>query len=179
MPSTRHVLRMGAPGALAGVGAVTAMIAVYLLVPTPKDDDRPWLVFITILVVLAVYSASAVWALVRINRSPHPMRTGFVLLAVMITAMVVLFALTYLSLSVSDPNNFNVPLTKISALYFTMTILATVGFGDIVATSDAGQIAVMLQMVVGLTLLTALARVIVAAARSATKRKMGSTGLFD
>ena len=170
---------MGAPGALAGLASVAAMIAAYLLVPTPKDDDRPWVVFLTILLVLAVYAAAAVWALVRINRSAHPMRTGFILLAVMITSMVVIFALTYLSLSASDPDNFNVPLTKISALYFTMTILATVGFGDIVATSDAGQIAVMLQMVVSLTLLTALARVLVAAARSATKRKMGHEGLID
>ncbi len=173
------MLRMGVPGVLAGLAAVAAMIAVYLLLPTPKDDDQPWAVFITIVVVLLVYSAAAVWALVRINQSSHPMRTGFLLLAVMVTAMVVIFALTYLSLSASDPNNFNVPLTKINALYFTMTILATVGFGDIVATSDAGQIAVMLQMVVGLTLLTTLARVIVAAARSATKRKMGQRSLID
>ncbi len=170
---------MWVPGVMAGLAVVAAMIAVYLLVPTPKDDDRPWSVLITIVVVLLVYSAAAVWALVRINQSPHPMRTGFVLLSVMITAMVVIFALTYLSLSASDPGNFNVPLTKVSALYFTMTILATVGFGDIVATSEAGQIAVMLQMVVGLTLLTALARVIVAAARSATQRKMGHQGLVD
>jgi hypothetical protein len=74
-------------------------------------------------------------------------------------------------MSATNPANFNVPLDKVSALYFTMTILSTTGFGDITATSDAGMIAVMLQMVVGVTLLTSLARVLVAAARSGAKRR--------
>ena len=66
------------------------------------------------------------------------------------------------------------PLTKVSSLYFTMTILSTVGFGDIVASSDASRIAVMIQMVVGLSLITALGRVLVEASRRAARRRYGS-----
>ena len=63
------------------------------------------------------------------------------------------------------------PLTKVGALYFTMTILATVGFGDIVAVSDSARIVVMVQMVVGLTLVTALARVLMETTRRAARKR--------
>ena len=76
-------------------------------------------------------------------------------------------------MSAEDASNFNVPLDKIDSLYFTMTILSTVGFGDIVASSNPARIAVMIQMVVGLTLLTALARVVLEAARRAARKRYG------
>jgi hypothetical protein len=107
----------------------------------------------------------------RLHTARHPLTMGFVMLAVMVTAMVAIFALAYLSLSADNPGNFNVPLDKVSALYFTMTVLATVGFGDIHAVTHAAMIAVMLQMVVGLTLLTALARVVAEAARRAARKR--------
>lgn len=169
-------MRAGAPAIAGGLLAVVAMIGIYAVIPTPSPDDSPWVVVIAILVVLVFYSAAAVWSLLYITRSAHPLRAGFTLLSVMITSIVVIFALTYLSLSASDPGNFNTPLTKIGALYFTMTILATVGFGDIVATSDAARIAVMVQMVVGLSLITALARVLVEAARRAQRKRHGGFG---
>ena len=174
MPTTRHVLRAGAPAIVGGLLAVAGMVTLYLLLPEPAGDDPPWFVFVSIVVVSVVYSAAAVWSLLYINRAKHPLRAGFTLLTVMVTAMVVIFALTYLSLSINDPSNFNVPLTKVSSLYFTMTILSTVGFGDIVASSDAPRIAVMIQMVVGLSLITALGRVLVEASRRAARRRYGS-----
>lgn len=173
MPTTRHVLRAGAP-AIVGVSlAVAGMVTLYLLLPEPAGDDPPWFVFVSIVVVSVVYSAAAVWSLLDINRAKHPLRAGFTLLTVMVTAMVVIFALTYLSLSINVAE-LHVPLTKVSSLYFTMTILSTVGFGDIVASSDASRIAVMIQMVVGLSLITALGRVLVEASRRAARRRYGS-----
>jgi voltage-gated potassium channel len=151
---------------------VMAMIVGYLVLPEPTGEDPPWLVFVSIAVITVIYAMAAVWALIRINRSRYPLRTGFVLLAVMVTAMVVIFALAYLSLSIDNPANFNVPLDKVASLYFTMTILSTVGFGDITAVSNSARVAVMIQMVVGLTLITALARVLVEAARQAQRRRM-------
>lgn len=173
MPTTRHVLRAGAPAIAGGLLAVVAMLLLYAFIPEPTGDDPPWLVFLSVAVVLVVYSAAAVWSLLYINKSTHPMRAGFTLLAVMVTSMVVIFALTYLSLSIDNPANFNTELDKISALYFTMTILSTVGFGDIVATANPSRIAVMIQMVVGLSLITALARVLVEAARRAARKRYG------
>lgn len=164
-------MRAGLPAVIGGTAVIVGLLTIYMVLPEPTGEEPPWLIFISIVVITVIYSAGAIWSLLYINRAKHPVRVGLITLAVMVTAMVVIFALTYLSLSVESAENFNVPLDKVGALYFTMTILSTVGFGDIVATGNPSRIAVMIQMVVGLTLITALARVLVEAARRAARRR--------
>ena len=54
----------------------------------------------------------------------------------------------------ADPSNFNVyPLTRTDSLYFTVTVFATVGFGDITATSQTGRLLVTAQMILDLIVL--------------------------
>ncbi len=171
-PTARHLLRAGIPAVALSVAAVAVVLAVYMVVPIPEGEDSVWRVGIAIVGVAAMYVVAGIWATLRITTSMHPVRTGLLALSVMVTAMVVTFALVYLSMSSRNPDSFNVALDRVSALYFTMTVLSTTGFGDITASTQAAMIAVMVQMVVGLTLLTALARVLVAAARSATKRRL-------
>lgn len=166
------MLRAGLPAVLAGLAAVTAILGLYAVVPAPTADDSPLMIVTSMVLIGTVYLASGIWALFRINGSERPLRTGVIALSVMVTAMVVTFALAYLSLSANNPDSFTVQLDKVSSLYFTMTILSTTGFGDITATTHAAMIAVMIQMVVGLTLLTTLARVLVAVTRSAGKRRL-------
>lgn len=164
---------------LGAAGAVFGIIMLYLWLPTPNGDDPPWLVFISIVIVALVYCVAGVWALFRIHGSKHPARTGITLLAVMVTAIVAIFSLAYLSLSVSDPANFNVPLDKVSALYFTMTILTTVGFGDIHAQSHSAMIAVMVQMVLSITLITTLAKVLMETSRRVTRARLEAMNQAD
>lgn len=171
IPSPSHVIKRGAPVLGLAFLAVAGMLAAYWFVPVPNKEDSPILVFLGIIVMGIIYLVAGVGAIFMISRSKNPLRTGIILLAVMLTAVVVIFALTYVSLSASDPGNFNVPLDKVSSLYFTMAILSTVGFGDIHAQSHAAMIAVMLQMVLGLTLITVMARVLVASTKAATKRR--------
>ena len=54
-----------------------------------------------------------------------------------------------------------------SSLYFTVTVFATVGFGDIVATSHTARSMVTVQMVLDLILLGAVVRAFVEAVRMA------------
>lgn len=158
---------------VSALGLALLMLAVYFVLPEPKVDEPPWLTVAAVVVGGVFYASAGVWAFFRIHKSTHPARTGLNALVLMITAIVLIFALTYLALSVDNVDNFNEPLDKVSALYFTMTILTTTGFGDISAQSHAGMIAVMTQMVVSLTLLTTLARVLVEATRRATRRQRG------
>ncbi len=171
-PTTRKVLRAGLPMTIGAFAAVAGILTLYMWLPEPDGNDPPWAVFITILGVSILYIIAAVWALFRIQKSRHPGRTGITMLAVMVTAIVVIFALAYLSLSADDPGNFNVELTKVSALYFTMTILSTVGFGDIHPSSDAAMVAVMVQMVVSVTLITTLGRVLVETSRRVMRKRI-------
>lgn len=171
LPSTRGLLAAGLPVTLAATAAVAVILTVYFWLPPPSGDDPPWVILFFIVLVSLLYVVVAIWSVFRIHTSAHPLRTGVTALAVMVTAVVVIFALAYLALSKDNPDNFNVALDKVSALYFTMTILTTVGFGDIHAQTHPAMIAVMLQMVVSLTLVTTLGRIVVEASRSATKRR--------
>ena len=149
--STRSLIQAGIPALIGSVAIVAGIIWFYMVLPVPEAEDSPWQIVLGIGVVSLIYLSAGVWAMLRINRSRHPLSIGILALSVMVTAMIVTFAMVYVTMSSGNPSNFNVPLEKISALYFTMTILSTTGFGDITASSDAAMIAVMAQMVVGLT----------------------------
>ncbi|MCU0262810.1 MAG: potassium channel family protein [Candidatus Nanopelagicales bacterium] len=60
---------------------------------------------------------------------------------------------------------FSEPLDRVGALYFTVTVLATVGFGDIHPVSSLARAAVTGQMVMDVVLVGVVVRVLVAAAR--------------
>jgi voltage-gated potassium channel len=67
-------------------------------------------------------------------------------------------------LAKDDPANFNTPtLTRTDTLYFTVTIFATVGFGDITATSQTARLLVTTQMILDLLVLGLGIRVILGA----------------
>jgi hypothetical protein len=88
---------------------------------------------------------------------------------------IVLFALLYLGVSQSSPSNFSEPLDRVNTLYFTVTILATVGFGDIVARSDLARLIVTVQMLLDLALIAIVVRVFFSVARaSAVHEATGS-----
>ncbi len=78
---------------------------------------------------------------------------------------VLLFAATYFVMSGVSEGNFNEPLTRTDALYFTVTVFATVGFGDIVATTQGARVLVMGQMVAGIVIIGLGVRIFVDAVK--------------
>ena len=50
------------------------------------------------------------------------------------TMFLAIFSMIYVMISIDDPNSFTEPLTSFSAYYYSLTVLATVGFGDIAQT---------------------------------------------
>ncbi len=106
-----------------------------------------------------------------IMRDPTPeMRAGSAMI-VAVTLLVLMFSMTYATLAATNPDWFSQPLDKSSAIYFTVTILGTVGFGDITAVSESARWVVTAQMVLDLTLVVALGRVLVTAARAGRARQ--------
>jgi voltage-gated potassium channel Kch len=64
------------------------------------------------------------------------------------------YAFLYHSLSFYDAEAFTTAIaTKISAVYFSVTTLSTVGFGEISPGNDTARLVVMSQMILDLTLL--------------------------
>jgi hypothetical protein len=91
-----------------------------------------------------------------------------------------IFSRIYLANSLHDASSFSTPLDNVTALYFTVTVFATVGFGDIVATTNSMRLLVTLQMVLNLVLLGVVIRLVASAAqRGVARRSVHPGGLGE
>ena len=70
--------------------------------------------------------------------------------------------------------NFGERLTHTDGLYFTVTVLSTVGFGDITPKTQAARLVVTGQMIADLVILAVAIKVIVGAVRSS--RQLADAG---
>ena len=57
-----------------------------------------------------------------------------------------MFAAAYVKLDSTQAQAFSEPLSRTDALYFTITVFSTVGFGDITPVADAARVTTMIQM---------------------------------
>lgn len=141
--------------------SVSVLLAAYYLLPARTNDaDLPW--FLVSLAVFAVVVAIQVPIIVR---STFPVIRAVEALALAIPVFLLIFARGYLSASLDDPAAFSQALDRTDALYFTVSTFVTVGFGDIVAQSQAMRAAVTVQMILDLVILGAVVRIFASAAR--------------
>lgn len=168
----RRRLTMQLLGAVAASGLLAALlIALYALAPEPTEAWTPvqFAVFGTIAAVLFV--AVMIAAISRLARSRRPLLAGLSFTVVLATILVLSYSWLYVSLSVSDAAYFTEPLTKASAAYFTVTVLSTVGFGDITPVGDTARMVVTSQMVVGFTVITLAIRAVATSTQTAIRKK--------
>ena len=96
----------------------------------------------------------AAYQLRAIIKARYPAIRAIEALAATAPLFLLLFAATYFLMAQADLDNFNVhSLTRTDALYFTVTVFATVGFGDIVATTQLARLLVTVQMILDLGVL--------------------------
>ncbi len=143
--------------------SVVALVALYYVAPVP--DQRSSAIIVRVAVASALVALVVIWQVRSVTRSDRPRLRAVEGLSVTVTLMVVLFATAYVTMSDWDQMAFSEPLGRTGALYFTLTTLTTVGFGDIVARTDAARIAVMVQMVFNVAVLGLVVRLILNAAR--------------
>jgi voltage-gated potassium channel Kch len=103
--------------------------------------------------------------ILAVARSPYPRLRAVEAVAISFPLLICLFASTYYAMGRANPASFSEVLTRTDALYFTVTIFATVGFGDVVAASQTARIGVTLQMLADLLLIGVIARVLLGTAR--------------
>jgi hypothetical protein len=151
------------------VGLTVLLLVAYFAAPIGQDPDVVGVVFLV--VGLIGFVALAVYQVKKILDSPMPQLRAAETLATVIPLVIVVFALFYVGMSDADPNGFTEPITKVNGLYFTVTVLATVGFGDIAARTDSTRIAVTVQMLLDLLIVGVLVKVIIQASRIAVERR--------
>jgi len=168
-PEGRPPRRIIVGAVLRAVGSTVALVAIYYLLPL--DHSSTW-VAVTMLATGLVALVGLVTFQVRwILRSRFPGLRGVEALATSIPLFLLLFASTYVVLDTISASNFSEPLTRTDALYFTVTVFSTVGFGDITARTEAARLVVTGQMIVDLVAIALAVKVIVGAVKQGRQRQ--------
>jgi voltage-gated potassium channel len=150
--------------------AITAvLVAAYYLCPLDRLTDVP--LGVSLAVGLLALVAVAAYQVRAIARSSRPALRAVEALSATAPLFLLLFAAGYFLMAGADGGNFNVhTLTRTDSLYFTVTVFATVGFGDINATSQAARVLVTVQMILDLIVLGLGIRVFTSAVQYSRKR---------
>ncbi|RKS78999.1 ion channel [Actinomadura pelletieri DSM 43383] len=123
-----------------------------------------------LVVALLALGALVAWQAHAIIRSPFPRLRTVEALATSVPLFLLLFAASYCLLANDTPPGFSEPLTHVDALYFTVTVFATVGFGDIVPRTQTARALTTIQMIVDLIVLGLVVKVFLEAMRRGVTR---------
>jgi len=162
-PKARPPRRIIVGAVLRAAGSTAALVALYYLLPLGHSST--WVAVTMLATGLAVLIGLVTFQVRWILRSRFPGLRGVEALATSIPLFLLLFASTYVVMAATTASNFSEPLTRTNALYFTVTVFATVGFGDITAKTEAARLVVTGQMIVDLVTIGIVVKVIVDAAK--------------
>ncbi len=146
--------------------STVAFVVFYFVVPVTPRDLSTGSPVVRACLLLAALALVTLVLTVQVRRSLRPDRLPAEQLALLlgvVNVVVVFFALVYYGGSAG----FSGLETRLDALYFTVTTLCTVGYGDITPIRPAARAVVTLQMVFDLIIVTsALSLIVTAQSRS-------------
>lgn len=152
-------------GALRVVGLAVALTLVYLVVPL--QNDLWWVGLIVGTVALVAIAPFAVRRAGAVSGAEQPVIAAVEAITLVFAMLVFGFSSVFLAINRGD-GEFVGMSTKVDAVYFTVTTMSTVGFGDIHASGQLARLAVTVQIVFDLSLLAMAVRLLVNAARRRT-----------
>ena len=155
-------------GVVRAMLTTVAIVGAYAVLPLDRLSDAS--AFVVLIALLGGFVMLLIVQLRAISRSSLPGLRAIEALATSVPTLLVIFAGTYYVMGVTSPDWFSESMSKLDSLYFTITVFATVGFGDITATAPESRAAVTLQMVVNLLVLGIGLRVILGAVQAARQR---------
>ncbi|WKV72902.1 potassium channel family protein [Streptomyces sp. PCS3-D2] len=156
---------------LRATGSVVVLTGLYYL--APLEGGFGVVTLLTLVLGLLAFTLLTVWQVSAITRSEYPRLSALEAMATAVPLFLVIFAATYFMLSENVPASFTEPLNRTDALYFTVTVFATVGFGDIVATTGTGRVLVTVQMIADLIVVGVIAKALFGAMKVGMRRRGG------
>jgi hypothetical protein len=157
--------------------AITAgfLLALYAVVPLSDFDRRRNLILL--IGALVVFGLVATWQVKRILDSDRPVLQAAEALAVVLPLYLLGLSAIYYVMEMNSPEQFSQGLSRVSAVYFTVTVFGTVGFGDITPTTDVARAIVTGQIVFNLFIIGIGGRILFAAVQHGLQRReTGATG---
>ena len=148
------------------------VIGAFYVVPIGHESSLR--AFVRLAVDVALIGAVFAWQIRRISVAELPELRAIEALGIVIVLFLVAFSGIYLGMSHESPFTFTQRLDQTQALYFTITIFSTVGFGDITPRTDAARLVVSAQMLLDLAIIGAAVRLIFNAAKSRVAPSEGS-----
>jgi voltage-gated potassium channel len=156
----------------ASLTSTTLVVLYYTLPLTGRLDaaTSAWL-----LGGLLCFAAVITWQVRAILRSAYPGLRAIEALAAAIPLFLLVFAAAYVKLDSTQAQAFSEPLSRTDALYFTITVFSTVGFGDITPRTDLARVMTMIQMLGDLVLIGLVLRVMLGAVKVGRERRAASS----
>ena len=154
---TRRVLTVAA--------MVSLILLAYFIIPVDNHFHADNAVRAGVAVLSLAVLAGGMIQLLRVHAEDNERRVEGLVLGIVV--VVVFFAFGYFLMARHNPAEVAGLHTRIDALYFAMSTMSTIGFGDVHATGQAARVLVMVQIVFDLVFITAAARLVTLHVRQA------------
>jgi voltage-gated potassium channel len=158
-----------ARGLLRASLTATVLVVLYFILPITGSLDGS--AAVRLVIGLVALTAVVTWQVRAVLGSRYPRLRAIEALAAAIPLFLLLFAASYVRIADADPGAFSELLTRIDSLYFTITVFATVGFGDITPKSDLARVVTMVQMLGDLLVVGLVLQLMVGAVKAGLQRR--------
>ena len=138
---------------------VLAMLALYAVIPVPGHRAPMGLTVLLALAGLGGLTFAFVTLANRARESTDQTAVRLEAVVAVLYGFIVFTSLVYLALA-SSKGQFTGLHNRVDALYFTMSTIATVGFGDVHATGEVSRAVVTVQIFLDLIIVALVARII-------------------
>jgi voltage-gated potassium channel len=154
---------------------VSALLALYFVIPVPGNQADLGLTVVLALAGLGGLTYAFLSLANHARQSTDEQSVRIEALVAVLYAFVVFSSLVYLAIA-SDKGQFTGLNTRVDALYFTMSTIATVGFGDVHATGEVARAVVTVQIFLDLIIGGLVARLILPSVVDARQRARAAAG---
>jgi voltage-gated potassium channel len=153
---------------------VTVIVVGYFTLPLTRPVGAGPIAGVVIgLIVVATVLALQIRSTMR---SPYPGMRAFESLASSGPLFLILFATAHYLIEHDATHSYSQAMTRLDALYFTITVFTTVGFGDITPVSELARTVTLLQMIGDLLVIFVIVRVLFGAVKVGIERRSRSAG---
>jgi len=155
------------------LGVVLVLTAYWLV---PLGSDGWWSAALPSFIIgTALFSFVFIRGLRGIVAAEHPAIRAVEALTMTLLVVIVIFATLAVEIEAQSPGSYSEALTKLDGIYFSVTTLATVGYGDITPVSEYARGVGIVQMLVNLAVIGLAVRLLASAVSRSQARRAGKS----